>query len=125
MPRRAKAGQGGNPPGSPSLSAADREDIFRTATSGFAARYADEIAVGMTDDDLAAALAETLGIFGGSGGPGRPSVAFTGAGLRIWGGWHVVNHVTEKPLFAGKATIAMAREVYAIPNPTDAQLSLL
>ena len=125
MPRRPKSSKGGNPPGSPSLSAADRKEIFHIATSDFVARFANEIAAGMTDDELAAALGETLGIFGGSGGPGRPSVAFTGAGLRIWGGWHVVNHGTEKPLFAGKATIAMAREVYAIPDPANAQLSLL
>ncbi len=66
---------------------------------------------GMTHDELAAAFTETLGIFGGSDGSGRPSVVFTGAGLRIWGGWHVVNHVAETPLFARKATIAMAKEV--------------
>lgn len=68
----------------------------------------------LPNGELEAALAEYLGIFGGSCGADRFTTTFTGNGLRIWGGWHVVNHVQEKPLFAGKATIAKAREVYNI-----------
>lgn len=45
-------------------------------------------------------------------------------GLRIWGGRDVVNHVLEKPLFARAATIAMARDVFGIPDPENDQLSL-
>ena len=45
-------------------------------------------------------------------------------GLRIWGGWHIVNHVTEKPLFQGKASIAMARLVYKISDPSNQQMEL-
>ncbi|NOX73861.1 MAG: hypothetical protein GXP03_09655, partial [Alphaproteobacteria bacterium] len=66
----------------------------------------------MSDDDLAQALQTTLGIFGGSGGPNQLSITYQGSGLKIWASWHVHNHVAEKPLFAGKATIAMARLVY-------------
>lgn len=106
------------------LTQADREEIFRIATTSLVHRYGDRFAAGMTDDELAAALETALGIFGGSAGPGRPSVTFTGAGLRIWGGWHIVNHVTEKPLFAGSATIAMARTTYAIADPDNKQLDL-
>ncbi len=106
------------------LTQADREEIFRIATTSFVRRYGDRFAVGMTDNELAAALETALGIFGGSAGPGRLSVAFTGSGLRIWGGWHIVNHVTEKPLFAGSATIAMARTTYAIADPDNKQLDL-
>ena len=106
------------------LTTADRIEVFRIATSGFVLRYADTIAKGMSDTELEAALVATLGSFGGSGGPDRLSVTFTGAGLRIWGGWHVVNHVKEKPLFAGKATIALAREFYGIADPKDQQLKL-
>lgn len=106
------------------LTEEDRLWIFRTATQSFAERYADEIEAGMNDRDLAAALEAALGIFGGSGGPDVPAVTFMGAGLRIWGGWRVINHVREKPLYAGKATIAMARQAYGIANPDERQLKL-
>lgn len=106
------------------LTEADKTEIFRIATRSFPKRYADAIKQGMTDEELEAALAQTLGVFGGSGGPDRYSVTFTGSGLRIWGGWHVVNHITEKPLFTGKRTSAKAREVYGIANPDNKQLDL-
>ena len=108
----------------PVLTDQDRIAIFRQATRGFADRHENEIAAGMTDADLASALEDCLGIFGGSGGPDSYSVSFTGSGLRIWGGWSPVNHVIAKPLFAGKSTIAMAREVYGIDDPTREQLDL-
>ncbi len=79
----------------------------------------------MSDEELKSALERSLGIFRGSGGPNRLSVSFKGSGLRIWGGWHAVNHVKEAPLFSGKATITMGREVYGIPNPDETQLTLL
>ena len=107
-----------------SLTEADKDIIFRKATATFAKRYASHFVAGMRDDDLAEALKDSLGIFGGSGGPGGPSIAYTGSGLRIWGGWNVINHVQEKPVFEGAATIARAREVYGIVNPDDPQLQL-
>ena len=79
----------------------------------------------MRDDELKSALEMALGIFGGSGGPNKLSISFQGAGLKIWGGSHVVNHIQEKPLFAGAQTVATAREVYQIPNPNDQQMRLL
>ena len=103
---------------------ADKELAFRLATRSLPRRYAEQIKTGMTDAQLEEALKEVLGIFGGSGGPDRPSITFTGSGLRIWGGWHVVNTQTEKPLFAGKRTIAMARQVYGIADPNNNQLDL-
>lgn len=106
------------------LTEAERETIFRIATSGFANRYADAIRVGMSDEGLGDALADVLGIYGGSGGPRRPSVEFTGAGLRIWGGRSFVAHTRDKPLFSGKATIAMARRVYGVRNPDEPQMEL-
>lgn len=107
------------------LTDADRIEIFKLATGSLVHWFGDRFTTGMTDHELASALEISLGIFGGSGGPNRPSIVFTGSGLRIWGGWHVVNHGAEKPLFEGKRTIAMAREIYGIPNPEDEQLSLL
>ena len=42
----------------------------------------------------------------------------------LWAAWEWPNHVTDKPLFQGTATIAMARQVYGIRNPENQQLAL-
>ena len=107
------------------LSEAEKTEVLKLATQGLRRYVGDRLNTGMTDAELADALELTLGIFGGSGGPDKLSITFQGAGLKIWGGWHVVNHVKEKPLFAGARTVAMAREVYDIPNPDNHQLRLL
>ena len=78
----------------------------------------------MTDAELTAALENALGIFGGSCGPGRMDVAHQAAGLKIWGGWHIVNHHIEKPLYQGTKTLAMARYIYGIDNPDEDQMAL-
>jgi hypothetical protein len=70
------------------------------------------------------ALRDELGIMGGSGGPGQPSITFQGSGLKIWASWESINMVQDKPLFAGRSTIVMAREVYGILDPSDRQTSL-
>ena len=36
----------------------------------------------------------------------------------------MVNHHTEKPLFQGAKTLAMARHIYGIANPDDNQMVL-
>ena len=107
------------------LSQADKEVVFRTATRALPNWYADKITDGMSDSELNAALEKVLGIFGGSSGPKRLDVAHQAAGLKIWGGWHIANHHTETPLFQGSQTLAMARYIYRISDPDDAQISLL
>jgi hypothetical protein len=107
------------------LNEADKEEVFRIATRSLPNRYEAKTTKGMTDQELIAALEEVLGIFGGSCGPGRMDVAHQAAGLKIWGGWHIVNHHTEKPLFQGTRTLAMARYVYGIADPEDGQMPLL
>lgn len=97
------------------LTRSEREWVFRRATQGFegsAARWAPH-----TKTDLT--------VLGGSGGPGEISIAFPGAGLKIWGGWETPITVTDAPLFEGAATIAMARETYGVRNPDDRQLAFL
>ncbi len=106
------------------LSQADKEEVFRIATKALPKWYADTITIGMTDKELTEALGQVLGIFGGSCGPGRMDVAHQASGLKIWGGWHIVNHVTEKPLFRGVATLTMARSIYGITDPQDDQMKL-
>ncbi len=108
-----------------SLTHEDRLTAFRQATKSLPKRYASQIENGMTDADLTVALEAALGIWGGSCGPGMMDVVHQASELKIWGGWHFVNHVTEPPLFQGTATLAMAREVYGIADPDDQQMNLL
>lgn len=107
------------------LTRADKENVFRRATISLPNWYADELKRGMTDEELEDALKAVLGIFGGSSGADRLSVSHQGSGLRIWGSWEICNHMDEPPLFAGKKTIAMARFIYDISDPSNLQMSLL
>lgn len=97
--------------------------VFRAATSGFAKWYAEDIKCGMTDQQLAEALENALGIMGGRAAPGEPCVQYQGAGLKIWGGWEF-DFYDVPPLFSGQKTIAMARTVYGIPDPEQRQMAL-
>ena len=103
---------------------ADKTQVFKIATRRLPAVCGDKLKSGMTDAELEEALKLVLGEFGGCGGPDTYSIIYAAAGLRIWGGWYVVNHVLEKPLFAGKTAITKAREVYGIVDTQDDQLNL-
>ncbi|NEJ60778.1 hypothetical protein GUK21_31895 [Rhizobium leguminosarum] len=110
------------------LTEEDRICGFQRATSGMAGaskRWKERAAKGMTDAELAEALAYEIGIMGGSGGPDALSLWFQGAGLKIWISWKIQNTHKAKPTFAGKTTIAMARMVYGVKDPEDVQLELL
>lgn len=114
------------PPGPLTLSEEEKTYAFLRATggmSGAARRWRERAAKGMTDEELAEALAFELGQ-GGSCGPDSLSISQNGAGLRVWASWDVQNIHTAKPVFAGKASIAKAREVYGIRDPADRQLAL-
>lgn len=106
------------------LTQCEKEEVFRQATSGLVRFHSAEIKAGMTDEALEAALKRVLGIFGGSGGPDILSITYQGAGLKIWGGRETLNHVLDPPLFAGQATVQMARYLYGISDPDDMQMSL-
>ena len=79
----------------------------------------------MTDPELEAALELSLGIMGGSCGPGMMDVSYQGPGLRIWAAWEISSHYGTKPICAGHATVAMAREVYGIVDPQNRHLRLV
>lgn len=102
----------------------DKVAAFRAATGVFVRKHADRIAAGMTDEELEAALRDALGSFAGRGGPGQMHLTWQGAGLKIWASWHIHNHVREAPIFAGRQTIAMAREIYGVPDSGNPQLPL-
>lgn len=100
---------------------------FIRATGGFSGatnRWAEHAARGMTDAELAEALTFELGIFGGSCGPSELWLTYQGAGLKIWISWEIQNHVTTRPTFEGRSTIAMTRMVYGINDPSNLQLAL-
>lgn len=110
------------------LTEEDRIRGFQRATCGMAGaskRWEERAAKGMTDAELADALAFEIGIMGGSGGPDALSLWFQGAGLKIWISCETQNTHKAKPTFAGKSTIAMARMVYGVKDPADVQLMLL
>lgn len=111
------------------LSNEDRVNAFKLATRGFSGsdvRWKGRAERGLTDEELRTALQFEIGIYGGSGGPGRMSLEFQGAGLKIWAGWNdVAPRMKHKPIFEGASTVRMAREVYGIRDPGDGQMSLL
>ncbi len=109
------------------LTEADKREGFIRATGGFSGaklRWAERAARGLSDAELSETLAFEIGIFGGRCGPGELSLTYQGAGLKIWISWEIQNHVTAKPTFEGKNTIAMARLVYGIMDLADRQLAL-
>lgn len=110
------------------LSPEDKLRAFKKATHGMEGtepRWRERAERGLTDDDLKAALEYEIGIYGGRCGPGETSVTYQAAGLKIWADWNSAAPDTNcKPIFQADATIRMAREVYGIKDPTDAQLAL-
>lgn len=111
--------------GSKPLTPDEKVYAFRRATSGFEKRFAEQIQRGMSDEELSNALKESFGIFGGSAGPGIPHVCYQGAALKIWMDCRQGGIATAQLVCQGTATLNMAREVYSIPDPADAQMSLL
>jgi hypothetical protein len=108
------------------LTEEDKTHAFLKATggmSGAARRWRERAAKGMGDEELAKALAFEMGQ-GGSGGPDCLSIDQNGSGLRIRASWETQNLHTAAPIFAGKATMAKARAVYGIRDPSEAQLTL-
>lgn len=112
-------------PGHPvPLSEDDKAAAFQVATASFARSIDLDTPAPMTDAELAAALNHAMGIFSGRAAPGEMHLTWQGTGLKIWASWHIHNHVTERPIFAGAATVAMARTYYRIPDPANRQMSL-
>jgi hypothetical protein len=60
----------------------------------------------------------------GSSSPDGISLTCQAAGLKIWISWEIGNTHEQPPTFQGRATMAMAREMYRIKDPADSQLAL-
>ena len=77
---------------------------FRAATCGMAgaaARWRERAAKGMSDGELAKALAYEIGIFGGSSSADGVSLTYQAAGLKIWIRWEIENTHEQPPTFQG------------------------
>lgn len=104
------------------LSHTDCLAAFHSCTRNLVKLYGDAIARGMSDSELTNALERVIGIMGGSSARANcPSVAYAGAGLRIWADWDWAD-MRHKPIFEGDRTLAIAREVYGITDPSNPQL---
>ena len=86
-------------------------------------RWRQRSKAGLTDEELKEALQYELGIAGGSSG--KICIAYQGAGLKIWAAREIFNQYEEKPVFEGKQTMQMARDVFGIKNPDSKQMTLL
>jgi hypothetical protein len=114
-------------PGPFKLTEDDRRTGFMLATGGFSRskeRWQERAATGLTDEQLAEALAYEIGEWGGSASPDGLCLTYQRSGLKIWISWEIENTHQTPPVFQGAATIAMARTVYGIRNPADKQLAL-
>jgi hypothetical protein len=70
------------------LTEADKTTAFNACTGALPKWYAQEIAAGMTNAQLAIALEQALGILGySSGRANTPAVAYKGAALKIGATW--------------------------------------
>lgn len=109
------------------LSQSDIESCFIRAVHSFAnakQRWKERATTGLTDQELHDALKYELGIAGGSGCRDSISIAYQGAGLKIWASWGYANSCLDTPVLQGAVTIAMARQVFGIANPDDRQMAL-
>lgn len=110
------------------LTEQDKHMAFVRATRGFSAaveRWHTRAETGLNDEELAHALAYELGIEGGSSSTDRvPAYHVRGSGLQIWASWSSPNPYSDEPIYRGASTIAKAREVYGIHDPSEPQLAL-
>lgn len=92
--------------------------------SGAAERWNADSKTGLTDEQLSKRLADELGAYGGSSSNGL-DVEFTADGLRIWApDTGFVRRPKDKPILQGRVMLSFARQIYAIANPSNVQLTL-
>lgn len=105
--------------------------VFQDATLSFEGainRWYRDAQEGRTDEQLIQRLRTELGDYGGQSQCGPTAditIEYTAEGLRIWASRDGLSRHTKKPVLEGKATLAMARLIYAIKDPSSGQLSLL
>ena len=76
----------------------------------------------MTDARLAGLLGKRMSIYGSSGGPDRNTIDHQAAELMICASWEGVLP-REPPIFVGASTVRMARYIYSIADPDQAELT--
>lgn len=101
----------------------EKEHAFFIATRFFDEHYFENKRCGLSDEELTQALQKGLSVRRSWGGPGRFSGTCDPNGLKIYAGRCPLT-VGSKPIFEGSVTLAMARALYDIADPNEAQQSL-
>lgn len=111
-----------------SLTLEDKINAFKSAVHGFSGsreRWAQRSGAHMSNADLEDVLRYELGIAGGSSAYGdTPCIHFQRSGLKIWASWESFIPQSTIPIFQGKSTIQMARQIFDIKEFGDTQLPL-
>lgn len=110
------------------VSASDKKEAFLRAVhsySGSEVRWQQRKETGLSDEELYEALRYELGTDGGSSGSDMMSIHYSSSNLRIWASWECCYPIEKKYLICeGKKTVAMAREILGINDPSLDQLSM-
>lgn len=109
-------------PNPPPLTDEEKAQSLRLAAESFEGakeRWAKRVKTGLTDEQLGDALKAEFGSFGGSSRD-TVGVTFQGDGLRLWAD-RCIGSRSNPPMLEGRKTIAFARRVYGIADPTDTQ----
>ncbi len=92
--------------------------------SGARKRWEERRQTGLSDDDLKKALEKEFGIYGGGTHRNTMSIAYQGAGLKVWFSPNSSLNCSDQLILQGVQTVRMARAVFRVPNPDDDQLGL-
>jgi hypothetical protein len=107
------------------LTDAEKARALRLAAEsveGAPERWAERVARGQSNEQLARALEYE---FGEMGGCSRDNIGVTYQrnGLKIWAD-HCIGSRSRPPILEGKQTVSFARRVYGIPDPDEKQMAL-
>jgi len=89
------------------------------SVEGAKTRWAERIASGQTNEQLARALEYEFGEMGGCSSE-NIGVTYQRSGLKIWAD-HCIGSRSRPPILEGAATLRLAREVYGISDPDEKQ----
>ena len=102
----------------------DKEWAIRRITGSLQRKFGSRLRDGWSDACLESELFLRWTVSGGCYLPGKPTIEYVAAGLKVWVTWSRVTRELP-PTWTGKSTILVVRELYNIPDPEAGQLTLL